>query len=295
MHSVSWDGFRYFLAVARTGRVAIAAKRLGVEHSTVSRRLDALETELGTRLFFRTVAGYRLTPDGEAALASAEAMESAERNLRAHVGESSGRTAGLVRLALLDEFASHWLAPLLPAFRARYPDIELEVITGIQQLDLSRGEADLAVRTPRPRQTELSALKLGSATMGLYVSKALAVGRRLWVEDVASARGLPLLVYVSAHGALQAASWFQPLLAAGPIGLVTNSTHALLASARAGLGIAVLPRMMACMYDDLVPVSDDLARHDHWLVAHPDVRREPKTRAVADFLKRAARGAEGFK
>jgi DNA-binding transcriptional LysR family regulator len=295
MHSVSWEGFRYFLAVARTGRVAIAAKRLGVEHSTVSRRLEALETELGTRLFYRTVAGYRLTSDGEAALGPAEAMETAERSLRAHVGESSGRTAGLVRLALLDEFASHWLAPALPAFRARYPDIQLEVITGIQQLDLSRGEADLAVRTPRPRQAELSALKLGSVTTGLYASRALVGGRRLWVEDVASARGLPLLVYVSAYQALQSASWFQPLLATGPLGLVTNSSHTLLASARAGLGIAVLPRIMARRYDELVAVSDELSRHDHWLVAHPDVRREPKTRAVADFLKRAARGADGFK
>jgi DNA-binding transcriptional LysR family regulator len=282
------------LAVARAGRVAVAAKRLGVEHSTVSRRLEALERELGTRLFFRTVAGYRLTPDGEAAVASAEAMERAERTLRARVGESSGRTVGLVRLALLDEFASHWLAPQLPEFRARHPQIELEVITGIQQLDLSRGEADLAIRTPRPRQAELAAVKLAAVSTGLYASKAVAAGHRLRVDGVDSAHGLPLLVYASAFHGLQAAAWFQPLFASGPIGLVTNSSHTLLVAARASLGIAVLPRIMARRYDDLIPVSEDLARHDHWLVAHPDVQREPKIRAVRDFLRRAARGPEGF-
>jgi DNA-binding transcriptional LysR family regulator len=88
---------------------------------------------------------------------------------------------------------------------------------------------------------------------------------------------------------LQDAKWFQPILACARVVLETNSTHALLSAARAGLGVAVLPRFVARMHDDLVPVSDDVAEHDVLLVSHAEFRRDPKVRATADFLKRIAK------
>jgi DNA-binding transcriptional LysR family regulator len=292
---LDWDALRFFLTVARAARISEAARQLGVEHTTVSRRLAALETELGVHLFYRTTAGYKLTPYGERIVANAETMERAALTIGARAREGSGRLAGRVRVALLPEFASHWLAPKLPSFRERYPEIDIQLLADIRQLDLSRGEAELAVRMPRPRQTGLAAARIGRTATGLYASHRLLAGRELNIEDVVSAADLPLLCYAQPYHALQAATWFQPILAVARVILTTNSTHALLAAALASVGIAVLPRFVAGQYEELVAVSADLAAHDFWLVTHPEFRRDPKVRATADFLRRAAAGPGGLR
>src|SRR5581483_4566373 len=169
--------------------------------------------------------------------------------------ERTGIVEGQVRLALVPEFASHWLAPRLPAFQKLYPSIELQVLVGTRQLDLSRGEAELAVRSPHPRQTGLVAVRIARATAGLYASKAFVGRRRLRLDEGSAAEGLPLLVYTPKYHGLQNAAWFQPVLERATIVLRTNSTEALLAAARAAAGIAVLPRFVARRFSDLVPVS----------------------------------------
>jgi DNA-binding transcriptional LysR family regulator len=291
---VDWDGLRVFLAVARHGRVSAAARRLGVEHTTVSRRLAALERELGVALFHRTASGYRLTPDGQNAMANAEAMERAALAVGARAREQSGMISGRVRLAMVPELASHWLSLHLVAFRALYPDLDLQVLVGTRQRDLSRGEAELVVQSPRPRQVGLVASRIGRMSLALYASKGLIGDARLWIESAESARNWPLLAYTAPFQMLQGAKWFQPVFEASRIVLETNSTHSLLAAARVGLGIAVLPRLVARTDDDLVRVSDDVANHDMWLIAHSEVRRDPKVRATADFLKRIAVGPGGL-
>jgi DNA-binding transcriptional LysR family regulator len=134
---------------------------------------------------------------------------------------------------------------------------------------------------------------IGRTTAALYASRDLLGDRRLRVSDVESARGLPLLVFTAPFHMLQEARWFQPLLAAGPIAIETNSTHALLEAARAGIGLAVLPRFVARGHGDLVCVSDPVAEHDVWLITHPEFRRDPRVRAVSEFLTRVASGANG--
>jgi DNA-binding transcriptional LysR family regulator len=290
---MDWDGLRFFLAVARAGRATQAAKRLGVDQTTVSRRLAALEAELGGALLYRTSERYRLTELGQAAFTQAEAMEQAVLSVRAR-SKSGSSASGRVRLALLDEFSSHWLAPKLPEFRAEYPDIELLITTGIPPVDISHGDADLAIRTPRPKQAGLATTRLGTTYTALYASKRLVGKQRMLVEDLASARGLPLLVYAPEYHSLQAAAWFQPILLQSKLALVTNSSHTLVGAARAGLGLAVLPTFMSSLYKDLVCVSDILVEGEHWLVLHPEFRRDPKVRALAGFLKRVARGPGGL-
>ena len=291
---IDWDHLRVFLAVARTKRVATAARRLEVEHTTVSRRLAALEAQVGSPLFHRTAAGYLLTPVGEGILADAEAMERAAAAIGAHARERSGARAGRVRLALAPEFASEWLAPHLPAFRARHPRITLQLLVGTRTLDLSRGEAELAIRTPRPHQVGLVTSRIARTSVALYASKRLVGRRALYIRDAESARGVPLLVFTPALHLLQSAAWFQPVLAAADVALETNGTHALLAAARAGAGAAVLPTFVGRRHDDLVRVSDDVAAHDAWLVTHPEFRRDPTVRATADFLRAIAKGEGGI-
>jgi DNA-binding transcriptional LysR family regulator len=287
---LDWDDLRVFAAVARSGRVSQAARELGVEHTTVSRRVAALERDLGAPLFYRTARGYALTAHGESALASAEVMERAAFGLGARVRETAGTVAGRVRVAMLEELATYWLAPYLPALRERHPAIELEVLTGITPVDLTRGTAELAVRTPRPRQSGLAAVRLATIATGLYVARA-RIGRkqtRAGARVDATARGLPLCVYSDPYQRLQAAAWFQPVLAAGEIVLRTNSTTALAAAARAGVGYAVLPRQVGDAYEELMAVSADLSLGEFWLVTHPEYRRDPKVRAVAAFLRECA-------
>jgi DNA-binding transcriptional LysR family regulator len=288
MHCVDWDNLQAFLAVARSGRISAAARRLAVEHTTVSRRLTALEVELGVPLFYRTTTGYLLTPHGQNALAQAEAMESAALALAARAREGSGVIAGRVRLAMAPEFASHWVAPKLASFRKKYPRLEPQILVGTRQRDLSRGEAELAIQAPGARQRALVAVRIARVSLGLYASKALARDARWRVTSRETLGDVPLLTYTSAFEMLQEAKWFQSIRASSDVALETNSTHTLLAAALAGAGVAVLPRFVARQHDDLVAVSEDVANHDVWLITHPEFRRDPKVRATADFLKRIA-------
>ena len=291
---MDWDNLQVFLTIARTGRISAAARRLRVEHTTVSRRLDALEKELGVPLFYRTTTGYLPTVHARNMLANAETMERAAIAVAARAREGSGVIAGRVRLAMAPEFASHWLAPQLPAFRARYPQIDLQILVGTRERDLTRGEAELSIQSPRPRQQGLVTVRIAHTTAALYASKSLIGGRKLWIERADDLRGLSLLVYTPAYQMLQEAKWFQPVLASAAVSLETNSTHALLAATRAAAGVGVLPRFIAQDEPALVAVSATIAEHDVWLITHPEFRRDPKVRVTADFLKLIAAGPRGL-
>jgi DNA-binding transcriptional LysR family regulator len=291
---IDWDHLRIFLAVARAGRVAAAARRLGVEHTTVSRRLASLEEQLGAPLFYRTAGGYLLTAVGKTILANAEEMENAALTIGAAARESVGNPAGRVRLGIPPEFASEWLAQHLSAFRQRYPEIQLQILVGTRTLDLSRGEAEIALRTPRPEQVGLVTARIARAALGLYASKTFVGRRKLRIDGVESARGIPLLIFTERLRLLQRAEWFQEVIAVSEIALESNGTHTLLAAARASVGVAVLPRFVARNYEDLVSVSENVAETEIWLVTHPEFRRDPKVRATADFLKQVAKGPAGI-
>ncbi len=289
-----WDDWQVFLALARAGRATGAARRLGVEHTTVSRRLAALEKALGVPLFYRSRDGYRLTPHGVRAVPHAERMEQEALAIGARAREDLDTVAGRVRIAMAPEFASHWLVPRLGALRDRHPRLEPQILVGTRQRDLMRGEAELAVQAPRPRQHGVVVTRIGHVRLVLFGSRDHLPGRGFRVHDAASLRGQPLLIYVPALTLLQHAKWFRPLLRSAAVALETNSTHALLAAARAGLGIAVLPRFVARGCPDLAAVSEPVAEHDVWVSIHPEFRRDPRIRATTDFLKDVATGPEGL-
>jgi DNA-binding transcriptional LysR family regulator len=291
--TVDWNDLQVFLAIARAGRMSAAARRLGVQHTTVSRRLAALESELGVPLFYRTASGYVLTPHGHNVLSSAETMEGAAIAVAARARETA-TIAGRVRVALPPEFASHWLAPKLTAFRAMHPLIELQLLVGTRQRNLWRGEAELAIQSPQPRQQGLVAVRIARTTTALYGARSLVGPGKTRITSPESLRGLPLLTYTASLDLLQEAKWFQALRSATAVSMTTNSTHALLAAARAAVGIAVLPGFVARQHDDLIAVSDHVAEHDVWLITHPEFRRDPKVRATADFLKRVASEPDGL-
>lgn len=286
--TLAWDDIRFFLAIVKHGRLAQAARALGVEHTTVSRRLAALERAVGAPLFDRTKAGHLLTRAGHRVVAQAEAMARAARGFETEAHHGRAQVEGRVRLALVESFAVTWLAPNLPRLSRQHPGLSLDVVTGNAQSDLSRGEAELAVRSPRPSQRELAAVKIGVSSFTLFGTEEVAarLPRAALDGDLPMTGEVPLLAYTPDLTFLQSARWFRDLLGRSRIGLLTNSTLTLLAAARAGAGAVVLPEFAVKRAPELVRLTRrDVSRQEAWLVTHPEFRRDPRVRAVSEFLR----------
>ena len=163
-----WDDARVFLAIARSGTLSGAAHALRMGVATVSRRLDRLEAALGLPLFSRHQQGYRLTDDGEALLERAEALEHAGLAF----GEAGqGQVAGTVRLATAENLANPLIIPSLPTLFAQHPELRVELVTGVQTVNLHRRDADLAVRMVKPDAGHLTLRRLGTCL--LYTSRCV--------------------------------------------------------------------------------------------------------------------------
>jgi DNA-binding transcriptional LysR family regulator len=287
---MDWGDLRYFLAVARAGRLAAAGRALGVEHTTVARRIAALEGALGTPLFHRTAAGWRLTRAGEQIVARAEAIEQEVRGVVATSHAAAKVAAGRVRIACPESWAWAWLGPRLPLLHARHPALQVDLLTGPATMNLTRGEADVAFRVPRPTQPDLSCAPAGEGTIGLFARKDLADRHRRALDaDPPRGRGVPLAIYTPEMSFLQSAPWFAALIAEADVRMRASSTMSLIAAAGAGLGVVPLPRFIAAHDPALVPAGGpDLARHKLWVVAHKDVRRDPRVAAVFAWARELA-------
>jgi DNA-binding transcriptional LysR family regulator len=168
---MNWDDIKIFLAMVRHATVRAAADLLGMSHSTVARRIISLEKGLGVRLFDRTTHGYELTPAGKDILATAEGMEREVMTLERRVIGRDQKLTGHVRVATSDFLATHLLIPGLPAFGRQYPEINVEIVTGYESLDIDRREADIALRiTPKP-PPHLVGKRLAAVAFAPFVSR----------------------------------------------------------------------------------------------------------------------------
>lgn len=273
---LQWEDVRYFLALTRAGSLSGAARTLDVEHSTVARRVETLEQALGLRLFDRLPRGWRLTTEGENMVALAERMEDeAFAFERAAVG--AGALGGTVRLSVPPSLASVFLVPRLAARRERWPGIALEVVGELREANLSRREADLALRLGRPRAQGLVVRSLGKIGFGLYARAGYAERAEADWEFIGfddSLRHVP-------HQ-----KWLEQLAGKRPFALRSNDLIALHGAARMGLGVACLPHYQVRDDAELVPVAaaGTPPARDVWLVLHADVRRSPRVRAIADLV-----------
>lgn len=276
--ALMWDDVRYFLAVARTGTLSGAARSLRVEHSTVARRVDLLEQALGFRLFDRLPRGWQLSAEGEALVAQAQALEyEALAFSRAALGVSA--VQGLVRVSAPPVVASHLLVPRLMPLRTAWPGIDLEIVGESREANLARGEADLAVRLSRPTAPGLTARAIGEIGYGLYA----AVGYTARPEA-----DWQFLGYEDSLRQVPQQQWLAQVAGARRFVLRTNDLAALYQGARAGLGVTALPHFLGATDAALSPLPGAECPHRRrlWLVVHPDLRRSPRVRAVADALAR---------
>ncbi len=285
--SMNWDDVRIFLAVARSGQILGAAKRLGLNHATVARRLTALETDLQAQLFTRRPSGTELTRAGEDFLLAAERMEAEMLSARASVGDASLSISGTVRVGAPDGFGVAFLAPRLGELTRLHPDLAVELVPVPRSFSLSRREADIAITVERPEQGRLVASRLVDYRLGLYASKKYVAERGApakieelnqhqlvgYVEDLLAS---PSLAYAS-----EIAREFQPRFA-------VSSALGQVEAVRAGAGIGILHSFIARTHDDLVPILPERQiRRAYFTVVHESMRSLRRVSTVVQFIQQA--------
>lgn len=275
---MDWDDIRVFLELARQGSLSATARHLKVDHTTVARRVDLLEARLGVKLFDRLPRGYVLTGDGETLLSNAERMEAEAIALQRQASGAASELQGVVRLAAPPVVASHFIAPRLTNLRKTYPGIRLELIGGKDSANLSRREADLAIRLLKPTDSGLIARRLGLLAYGLYGARDYLRRRKPETFDY--------LGYDDSLEHVPQQRWLQRQANGKPLAFAANDLASLYLATRSGLGVAALPYFLGAADAKLscLAVAGAAADREVWLLVHPDLRRAPRVRMVMDYL-----------
>jgi DNA-binding transcriptional LysR family regulator len=281
-----WNDLRYLLAVARGGSTLAAARALGVNQTTVARRLEALEAALGVKLFDRGQTGSRLTGAGGDLIALAEGVERSAAAIAERAGAHARGLAGVVRVTTNEPTANIAIMPVLPEFRRLFPDIKVEMIVTDEHLDLLKGEADVAVRGARAvTNPDLVVRRITDIPWAIYASRGYIAqhGRPTTIADLASHFLVGGEQQVATIGALE---WMLLQAPEAEVVCRSNTLSNLYQAVRAGLGVGPLPCIIGAAEPDLVRCVDTPADFtDHlWLVTAPELKTAPRVRAFMDFI-----------
>jgi len=280
---LDWDNARIFLAVARTGQMLGAARKLGLDHATVSRRIATLETALGVKLIERRTNGCALTATGETFLGAAERIETEMLRAQAELSGADVAVSGNVRIGAPDGFGTFVLARHLSALMDEHPGLNVQLVPLPRVFSLAKREADIAVTIDRPVEGRLTVKKLTDYSLSLYASRAflknhaaLAKGNLAGVRVVAYVPDLifsPALDYLGDFGLAQNPKFE----CAGMLGQIE--------AVRAGAGVGVLHDYAVRDLPDLVRVLPDRrVTRTYWIVTHDDVKDFARVRLVHDFV-----------
>jgi DNA-binding transcriptional LysR family regulator len=289
---MDWGDLKFFFEFAQRGSLSAAAQNLGVDHSTVARRIEALEQHLGVNLVDRLPRAYHLTAVGERILDLTRQVEAGILDIERFARGTDLSPKGVVRLSGPPAITSHFFAPRMLTLRQRYPDLQVELIGEPRQTSLSRREADLALRLFNPREKDFVARHIATVGYGLYGSVAYLAGRERDAWDY--------LGYDESLDHVPQQRWLKTLAGDKALALRTNDLTTLLMAVRAGGGVAALPHILAYEDASLQAVATDAPppARSLWLLFHRDLGRSPRVRAVIDHLvaitaeARAAFGGE---
>ena len=278
---IDWDDVRYFLAVGRGGSVRAAAERLGVNHSTVLRRIAQLEERLGAHMFEKLPSGYRLTEAGEEVLELAQQMEVSSHQLETRVFGRDQSVRGLLRVTLAPILATHLLMPDLADFGLLHPDIEMEILSSGELANLTNRDADVAIRVVYDRKTlplNLHGLKGPDVVGGVYMSRDRLAAWRAGTRD-------PLRwIIISMHGIPDWAGGGEVRITGVPFRTTDGETQ--IAAVRQGLGVTTLPCFVGDADPQLVKVPGT-GLHMHgtlWLLTQGDARKTKRVRLFTEFV-----------
>lgn len=277
---LAWDDFRLVKTIADRGGLAQAAVELGINHSTAFRRLGAIEAGIETRLFDRLRSGYVPTPAGEAMIAAAVRMEADATRFGREVAGAAPAPAGRLRITAPAGLTADLLMPLFARFRQAYPALQLDLVLAEEVLNLSRQDADVALRASDDPPPTLVGRRLGSIAWAIYGragQRPGALSDSDWVTPAETVAGGRFMRFVLEQAAPER------------IALRCNTVLGLREAIEAGLGIGPLP----CMVGDLAPGLARLAAPEPelggslWLLTHPDLRHSARVRAFMDFMGEA--------
>jgi DNA-binding transcriptional LysR family regulator len=289
---IQWDELRVLLAIQRGRSYAIAGRALGVDGTTVSRRLRELETSIGAHLVERTPDGLVLTATGLRAIRVAEQVEELVTGLDRELLGADERIEGDVRVTAGEGLLVHAIAPAVPKLQARYPGLKLEFIGATRTLDLARREADVAVRLSRPREPGLVTRKLGVLEYGLYAS-ADYLRRKGTPRRVAELANHDFVAFDASLDSIPEMRWLAKHVPPERLVLRASTLPVLLSACVSGVGILA----MAELFGNAAPLtrvlpSQELPSREAWGVVHPDLRRVARVKVVLDWLAEVLAGRE---
>ncbi|WP_141717771.1 LysR family transcriptional regulator [Nocardia altamirensis] len=281
----SADDLLVLLAVGRSGRFVTAADELGLNHTTISRRITALEQTLGGRVLTRVAGGWELTDLGREALVAAEAVESAVQSLAA---DASGNRVleGVVRISATDGFSAYLAAPAAAEVRRQHPGITVEIVATTRRASIQRSGLDLEVVVGEPQVHRAKAIRLADYCLGLYGSRDYLRehGTPATIDDLAD---YPLVYFIDSMlqvDDLDLASSFAPAMRES---VTSTNVFVHVEATRAAAGLGLLPCFMADRHPDLHRILTDIVSVNlaYWLVTRPETLRRPEVSAFVDALR----------
>jgi DNA-binding transcriptional LysR family regulator len=289
-----WDDVRFFLATSREGSLSGAARALNVDHVTVGRRIAAFEERLGAKLLARTPEGLTATSAGQAILRQCEAMETSAFDIERLVAGHDSQYGGRIRLTTTEVLATHVIVPELAALRERYPQLQVEILTGVRLLDIARREAEIAVRPVKPTAPSLVCRRLGEFGFALYASPEY-LARQGTPTRGCGLRGHFLISYVGTPSVGFGPLFMKESVEGAKIALRSNDKTVQARGAAEGLGICELSCIFGDEFQGLVRVwpREGPMLRPIWMVIHEDLRRAARIRllssAIAEAFERNAK------
>jgi DNA-binding transcriptional LysR family regulator len=289
------DDLRYFLEVARTGRLVAAGRGLGVNHSTVGRRITALERALGNRLFDRVPTGWVLTDAGHELMVHAETIESALLAAMEGAASGGGRLSGTVRIATPDGFGAFILAPNLEELRTQNPDLDIEIVTATRHDVLATREFDVAVTLERPSPRSVDISELADYRLGLYASASYLAAQPP-ISHVLDLHEHALIGYVDSLLDVPALRILDEVLPGHRTQIQTNNITGQWTATAAGLGVSALPLYIGDLDTRLVRILPEeiTVLRKYWLIVPRELQRLARVRTTITMLRSIAATHSGL-
>jgi len=282
---MNWDDYRYFLSVARSGRLSAAGQQLGVDHATVGRRVKALEENLDTKLFDRSPQGYSLTDAGHKLINVAEAMESGAILAQAELGGQHKTISGTIRIGASEGIATSVLAKIAGDLCRRHPELEIQIVALPRTFSLSKREADIAIAVSPPTSGRLKFRKIADYKLHMYgTQKYLDSHNEInSIDDLVKVRGIGYVHDLIYDKELDYIPLVSPELKPH---LTSTSVHVQLQATLNDAGVCILHDFMAAPYKQLRKVLPELISftRSFWFIVHEDYAKLERVRVVSDAV-----------